>query len=122
VSPRDVAYIRTLYSHTIPTGIRPTTPGYKTFAIVPGIYGFNLTYASATVPTQWGRLSVKWSLGKKGKLSVNVKAPAGTSGTLELPGGKVMSVVSLNKRDVEGVVGTTKIQLGEGESEVELQL
>ena len=103
-------------------GIRPVTPGYKTWTFVPGIYGFNLTYAKATVPTLYGPLSVKWSLGKKGKLTVNVKAPAGTSGTLELPGGAPVSVMSMNKRDVEWARSSTKIQLGGGESEIVVQV
>jgi len=103
-------------------GIRPVTPGYKTWTLVPGIYGFNLTYAKATVPTLYGPLSVKWSLGKKGRLTVNVKAPAGTSGTLELPGGRAVSVMSMNKRELGTATVKTKIELEGGESEIVVQV
>ena len=116
---REAAFAMPSYRYI--TGIRPVTPGYKTWALVPGIYGFNLKYAKATVPTLYGPLSVKWSLGQKGKLTVNVKAPEGTSGTLELPGGAPVSVMSMHKRDVAAAV-KTKIELGGGESEIVVQV
>ena len=68
--------------------------------------------------TLYGPLSIKWSLRKKGKLTINIKAPAGTSGTLELPGGAPISIISINKRDIGTEIVKTKIELGGRESEI----
>jgi hypothetical protein len=39
-------------------GVRPLTPGFKTFAVAPRILG--LSNASGIVPTPYGQVEVKW--------------------------------------------------------------
>ena len=56
-------------------GVRPTSPGFSTFAVSPHTGG--LASASGSVPTPHGDLHVAWRhVG--GKLTVSVDAPAGT--------------------------------------------
>src|ERR1700710_2246709 len=71
-------------------GIRPISAGYKTWMIIPAYKGFGLDYAQATIKTGYGPLSVHWTLGKGGKLTVKANAPKGTSGSVQLPGGKLI--------------------------------
>jgi Bacterial alpha-L-rhamnosidase C-terminal domain/Bacterial alpha-L-rhamnosidase 6 hairpin glycosidase domain len=56
-------------------GVRPTSPGFSTFAVLP--HTSALAWASGTVPTPHGDLKVAWHrLGDK--LVVSVDAPTGT--------------------------------------------
>ncbi|KAK5952291.1 hypothetical protein OHC33_006764 [Knufia fluminis] len=96
-------------------GVRSVRAGYEEWVIVPGL-GFNVTSASARVPTRFGELSVSWeAVGEI--LSVNVTAPEGTKGRVELPGvaGRELGMWNVNGKDGKG---GEKIELGAGKSSV----
>ncbi|KAJ5727471.1 hypothetical protein N7493_005291 [Penicillium malachiteum] len=64
-------------------GIRPVGFGYKSWVVEPAYAGFGLDEVNATVPTPHGPLSVAWTV-QKDVVTVNVDAPAGTTGKLIL--------------------------------------
>lgn len=99
-------------------GIRAATPGHKTWIVQPAILGFDLNWATASVKTQYGQLSVKWELGNK-VLTVKITAPRGTSGNLQLPSGLQIKDVQIN--GYQSPPGTI-IPLQSGSSIVKLQL
>jgi hypothetical protein len=99
-------------------GIRAATPGHKTWIVQPAILGFDLNWATASVKTQYGQLSVKWELGNK-VLTVKVTAPRGTSGNLKLPSGLQIKDVQIN--GYQSPPGTI-IPLQSGSSIVKIQL
>lgn len=77
-------------------GIRPTAPGFDTWLVQahPG----TLDWAVGQAPTPHGALAVKWA-GERGvgQFSMQVDAPAGTSGTIAVPTyGAVDPVVAIN--------------------------
>lgn len=92
-------------------GVRPVTPGYERWIIVPAIEGFDLTWAKARVPTSQGPLNVTWTIDQD-MLSVNVSAPAGTGGTFALPGDPDLASWAVN--GVSGQGGKA-IELGPGD-------
>lgn len=53
-------------------GIKPLSPGYKTFTVCPKPCG--LTSAEGSVPTPYGEIHVKWEL-NDGKMTINCVAP-----------------------------------------------
>jgi len=57
-------------------GVKPTSPGYATFTVIPHRGG--LTFAKGVVPTPHGPITVSWQTAS-GKLAISVKAPAGTT-------------------------------------------
>jgi hypothetical protein len=61
-------------------GVRPTSPGFATFTIEPhtGISSSLVYWATGTVPTPHGNITVHWQFDNTGKLALNVHAPAGT--------------------------------------------
>ncbi|KAJ5291321.1 glycoside hydrolase family 78 protein [Penicillium angulare] len=99
-------------------GIRPATPGYKSWLIQPAIKGFDLDWASATVMTRYGPLSVKWEV-METKIHLNVTAPQGTSGKIQLPVGCKSKSVAVN-----GITSSYKngVPLKSGTSVVTFQL
>jgi hypothetical protein len=56
-------------------GITAAAPGYSKIRIAP--QPFNLTWASGTVPTPRGSISVSWQMGDDGRLQIEYDAPAG---------------------------------------------
>ncbi|RVT97340.1 hypothetical protein EOD41_18755 [Mucilaginibacter limnophilus] len=62
-------------------GIKPTSPGFESFQIMPHL-GRTLTYVSGAVPTLKGEISASFNL-LSGKCSFSV--PAGTKGTIGIP-------------------------------------
>ncbi|KAJ6030982.1 hypothetical protein N7540_001714 [Penicillium herquei] len=64
-------------------GIRPVSFGYKSWVVEPAYAGFQLSGVNATVPTPHGPLSVAWTV-HKSVVTVNIDAPAGTTGKLIL--------------------------------------
>lgn len=98
-------------------GVRPITAGYERWVVVPGIEGFNLTSASARVPTLKGILKVSWTL-DQALLRVNISAPEGTSGSLVLPGKADLGSWTLDGGTNQG--GKT-IELGSGDHTVSIR-
>ncbi|MFL5803035.1 MAG: alpha-L-rhamnosidase C-terminal domain-containing protein [Roseiflexaceae bacterium] len=65
-------------------GIRPVEPGYQTWLVQP--YPSGLAWARGHVPTAYGTLSVEWTMDSTNeRLTIEVAAPAGTSGTVGVP-------------------------------------
>lgn len=102
-------------------GLRPTAPGYKTFVVVPAFRGFNLSHAAASIETPYGRLAASWRvIGCLGDvLTVRVDAPEGTVGSLQLPGGMMISNAVVNGK--KGFGGAF-VALGSGFSTVVVAL
>jgi len=96
-------------------GIRPVQPGYKVFTVVPAYEGFDLSYAQASVKTKYGTLSIKWELSNDHILTVMINAPAGTSGTIQLPGGKVMARSNVNG-NISDAETTTVVDVQSGKT------
>ena len=63
-------------------GIRPTSPGFKTFEVDPRLC--DLTWAKGRVPTPQGDILVSWSLGEN-RLEMEVVVPRGTEAMITLP-------------------------------------
>ncbi|QRV97247.1 alpha-L-rhamnosidase [Ceratobasidium sp. AG-Ba] len=65
-------------------GVSPATPGYSTWLFAPRTV--RLTYANGRVPTPWGTIHASWKTNRSG-YTMQVIAPAGTNGTIVIPGG-----------------------------------
>lgn len=71
-------------------GARPTSPGYATWEVRP--HPGDVAWAQGQLPTPRGALMVSWQNSADG-FTVTVKVPAGTRGTLALPGDANTTVV-----------------------------
>ena len=78
-------------------GIRPVTPGYKTWIVQP--QPANLAWAEGQAPTPYGPITVEWGI-SSGQLVMEVSAPAGTSGTLAVPKSSAAGTLMLNGKPV----------------------
>ncbi|KAE8152395.1 putative alpha-L-rhamnosidase C [Aspergillus avenaceus] len=65
-------------------GIQPVTPGFKEWRVAPQTLG--LDWAEGRYPTPHGEVSVDWAFDCNGRFRIAVTAPAGTKGTVHLPG------------------------------------
>ena len=63
-------------------GVRPTSPGFKTFAVRPALC--DLAWAKGSVPTPHGEVAVSWTLGKD-KFQLDATVPPGTEADVVLP-------------------------------------
>jgi alpha-L-rhamnosidase len=63
-------------------GVRPVSPGYKTWLIEP--QPGDLTWAKGRVSTPYGPIKVKWEKTHRG-LRLEIEVPSGTSGSVGLP-------------------------------------
>lgn len=73
-------------------GVRPASPGYATWTVQP--QPGNLAWAQGQVPTPHGPISVSWSRDvRTGTLTMDVRAPRGTSGTVAVPVSGAASVL-----------------------------
>jgi alpha-L-rhamnosidase len=63
-------------------GVRPVSPGFKTWLIEP--QPGDLTWAKGCVPTPYGPIKVKWEKTPRG-LRLEIEVPNGTSGSVGLP-------------------------------------
>ncbi len=63
-------------------GVRPTSPGFKTFAVRPALC--DLTWASGIVPTPHGDVAVSWAVGED-KLQLDVTVPPGSEAEVVVP-------------------------------------
>jgi alpha-L-rhamnosidase len=65
-------------------GVRPASPGYATWTVQP--QPGDLAWAQGQVPTPHGPISVSWSRdARTGTITMDVRAPRGTSGTMAVP-------------------------------------
>lgn len=65
-------------------GIRPITPGYKTFLFFP-LSGFNTTWVHGRVPTPNGIMYAAWGYGSDEKMSMEITIPQGLKCTIVPP-------------------------------------
>ncbi len=72
-------------------GAAPATPGYATWTVTP--HPGSVRWARGQLPTPHGPLQVSWTNGGHA-FQLTVDAPAGTSGTVTLPGGRTVHVGS----------------------------
>jgi alpha-L-rhamnosidase len=72
--------------HTTVGGLRPLSPGYKTFLVQPRPGG-TIKIASVHTITPYGRVSVSWRLEDQ-TLSVNIEVPPNTTAVVRLAGGE----------------------------------
>lgn len=101
-------------------GVMPTGPGFKTWSISPAPAG--LTWAKGVVGTPHGDINVSWAI-KGSSFEIQVNAPNGTTGVLQLPfsqGQKV--VVNGRKRDHVAKNGYVTINdIGGGKHTVDIE-
>ncbi|MFD6532159.1 alpha-L-rhamnosidase C-terminal domain-containing protein [Streptomyces sp. NPDC060184] len=76
-------------------GARPTSPGYATWEVRP--HPGDVAWAQGQLPTPSGALTVSWQNSADG-FTVTVKVPAGTRGSLALPGDAGRTVVREGRR------------------------
>jgi alpha-L-rhamnosidase len=81
-------------------GVRPVTPGYKTWLVEP--QPGDLAWAAGTVPTPYGPIAVAWQKASGG-LRLEVWVPPGTRGTVGVPVSGANASLSDNGRTVTGV-------------------
>ena len=83
-------------------GVRPVSPGYKTWLVEP--QPGDLTWAKGRVPTPYGPIEVRWE--KEGnEFILRVEVPEGTSGTVGVPVSESPGMLLVNGRKLKG--GTT---------------
>jgi alpha-L-rhamnosidase len=76
-------------------GIRPTAPGYENWLVQP--HPGTLSWAVGQAPTPFGPLSVKWGGQRGSSFSMEVSAPASTTGTISIPANGVTNpTISMN--------------------------
>ncbi|MDL2265165.1 glycoside hydrolase [Parabacteroides sp. OttesenSCG-928-G07] len=66
-------------------GIQPTSPGFKTFSVIPQLG--TLTEVQATVTTHYGNIEVHIQK-QKSKIQVKITVPTGTEAIVQFPDGK----------------------------------
>lgn len=93
-------------------GVRPMTPGYKSFVVRPAIGLLELSEASGRVPTSFGAINVSWVVNGTRAL-VDIITPKGTSGLFEVP---------LKWKVEEKGDSCNSIALASGHTQVVLQL
>ncbi|CAI6244859.1 unnamed protein product [Periconia digitata] len=64
-------------------GIRPTTPGYKSFVVQPAIGFLGLEKAEGRVATQFGTINASWSVEADAAV-IDVEVPSGATGYVKL--------------------------------------
>ena len=79
-------------------GIQPDRFGYKTWVIEPAYVGMGVDAVNASVKTPHGPLSVSWTT-KDSVVTVDIDAPAGTSGKLVLSMGWTNSGGSIDQHE-----------------------
>ncbi len=64
------------FANSIVLGVTPLSPGFKTFRVAP--FAGNLTHASGSVPTPYGKIHISWTRSADRKMHIEVDAPKGT--------------------------------------------
>jgi alpha-L-rhamnosidase len=85
-------------------GIRPLSPGFKTFMIKPPLFG-DLKNASAKLNTVRGAISVEWNKNQGGVFQLKISIPANTKAEVYIPCKKDSDVLEGGKtiKDAEGI-------------------
>jgi alpha-L-rhamnosidase len=76
-------------------GIKPSSPGYKTFIIQPAI-GERLTWANTSFESIYGRIVSNWKL-EAGKLTLAVIVPPNTTAMVHVPAKDAASITESGK-------------------------
>ena len=72
-------------------GIRPTSPGFATWSVVP--HPGSVAWARGQAPSPHGPVRADWQQGSDGTFTLTVSSPKGTSGTVAVPtGGRAVTV------------------------------
>ena len=66
-------------------GLRPMTPGWRSFEIAP--FQCGLKWARGTVPSPYGDIKARWEVTASGHFELNFSVPARTSATVVVPEG-----------------------------------
>lgn len=74
-------------------GVQPSGPGFSSFTVTPHPPQ-GLSWAQGRVPTPKGPIDVAWRRQRDGRLALVVKAPAGTSYSVQLPGAEARTGLS----------------------------
>ncbi|CAE6455689.1 unnamed protein product [Rhizoctonia solani] len=77
-------------------GVSPASPGYSTWSFAPRTV--NLRFANGRVPTPWGTIFAAWE-DNGSTFDMRITAPAGTNGTIVIPGA-ANKTVAVNGVDV----------------------
>jgi len=86
-------------------GVTPTSPGFKTMAILPS--PCDLTWAKGAVPTPHGDVAVSWVLGDD-RLQLDVTVPAGTEADVIVPTSRFeQAAITIDGRKVGPAVHVT---------------
>lgn len=85
-------------------GVKPVSPGFTEWRICPAVGAGGLTWAKGVVPTPLGGIEVSWAVGSETddgkKLTLSIKAPKKTSGTVCVAVAAGASQVKLNGKPV----------------------
>jgi alpha-L-rhamnosidase len=89
--------------------------GYKSIIIKPELGG-NLTYAKASLETNYGLVSSSWKI-EKNKFILDVEVPANTNATIEFPTNKIETIKENN-----AVLNVKTKTVGSGKYHFEMEL
>jgi alpha-L-rhamnosidase len=98
-------------------GVDPDQPGFKHIIIHPRPGG-NLTRAEGSLDSIHGRIMTKWTL-EKGNFSLQMKIPANTTATIDLPTANLLSVQE-GGRNVAADPGIHPVKSDNGEARYEI--
>lgn len=90
-------------------GVQPTKPGYSEWLVSPVTIG--LSWASGIVPVPGGNIQVSWNATNDIVSRIEIIAPQGTTGTIQLPVKDISGAQSwlLNGQIVDGKTGLFKV-------------
>ena len=75
-------------------GVLPSTAGFRTWSVKP--HTGSLSWVEGDVPTPHGPIDVRWAQDpRSGRLALQVRAPAGTRGTISVPVPRSGAVVTV---------------------------
>ena len=99
-------------------GVRPTGPGFATFAVTPPTGG--LGRAAGTVPTPRGTVSVSWVRNPGGgPFQLDVEVPPNSVAEVTVPAGRPEDVTE-GGRPVERAAGVRRIGVDDGAVRIEI--
>jgi alpha-L-rhamnosidase len=73
------------FLHRYVAGLRPTSPGYRTFEVRPRPGG-GITHTSERLDTRYGRIDIDWH-DRRGGFELQLVVPAGTEAAVVMPNG-----------------------------------
>jgi len=83
--------------YSVLAGIRPLSPGYRTFGIKP-FFSHRLDYAGAGVSTPFGDIKSRWERAD-GNIRMQVEVPCGATASITLPAGAKIQVNGVSISD-----------------------